>query len=307
MDSKRERVWLWRSSITNYLVVSSDGGRAALKRLDDRLAYDLAGIANVFTIDDDAAWALTDVLGKPLSCYSGAVRMYWPQLDVTRDPYRHPLWTASKLRSLDQDARRACDRFRRQMRRMVMHASAVSVVRPREIAEIRNAAGQAELLRMKARAKSLEDFEKLAESYSKENDGLHEELRLRDEELADLQRDLAKMEDTNRTLRFHLLQAGSHAGGAGGAEDDLAPDVVQDETVTQPPQKGEVRFYKKKYAARTHDVLVPVGDCGHDSWQGAAKADKAKKGIAKLEDRDDWRKVNHCAKCTGGGMWRVTW
>jgi len=50
-----------------------------------------------------------------------------------------------------------------------------------------------------------------------------------------------------------------------------------------------------------------VGDCGHNSWQGANKADKAKKGIAKLEGTEAWRLVQHCGKCTGGGFWRVEW
>jgi len=55
-------------------------------------------------------------------------------------------------------------------------------------------------------------------------------------------------------------------------------------------------------------MMVCVPDCGCNRWQGAQKADKAKKGIAKLEnDRSDWKIIQHCASCTGGGMWKVRW
>ena len=50
-----------------FVVVSQVLDTTALPKLDEKLAHDLAGIANVYRIDDAAAWALTDVLRKPLS------------------------------------------------------------------------------------------------------------------------------------------------------------------------------------------------------------------------------------------------
>jgi hypothetical protein len=74
------------------------------------------------------------------------------------------------------------------------------------------------------------------------------------------------------------------------------------------PQPEELRFYKKVHSAPTHDLMGRVGDCGHTSWQNAHGADKARKGIAKLEGgRTDWKKIQHCGSCTGGGVWRVRW
>lgn len=189
-----------------------------------------------------------------------------------------------------------------------MRASAAGVVRPREIDEIRNAAARAEFAALKARAKSLEDFESLANSYAKDNDVLREELLQKDAEIEALQNAVAKLESEKEGLVFHLRQARPKAAHDVAA-DDVEPDLPEGE-IAEPaaPDRGEVRFYKKKYAAPTHDVMVRVGDCGHNSWQGAAKADKAKKGIARLEgNRDDWKTVQHCGRCTGGGMWRVQW
>ena len=75
-----------------------------------------------------------------------------------------------------------------------------------------------------------------------------------------------------------------------------------------PPKAGEIRFYKKRFSTQGHDIMRRVGDCGCNNWEGSHSADKARKGIAKLENnRDDWRTMQHCASCTGGGMWRVKW
>lgn len=101
------------------VVVSQLDGEVALPHLDNRLSDDLAGLANVFLLDEDATWALTDTLGNDWSCYWGAVRLFWPQFARTQDRFSHPLWTCTRLRSQGQNARDTLDRFRRQMRGML--------------------------------------------------------------------------------------------------------------------------------------------------------------------------------------------
>jgi hypothetical protein len=134
------------------VVVSRLDGEPVLGSLDEKLAYDLAGVANVYSVDQAASWALTDTLRKPFSCYSGALRIYWPRLSPQDEPYRHHLWTASRLRGLDGDDRLALDRIRRQVRTVIMRASAASVVRPKEIDDIRSAAARAEYTALKEKS-----------------------------------------------------------------------------------------------------------------------------------------------------------
>lgn len=289
------------------VAVSTVNGHSVLPGLPERLAYDLAGIANVYAVDDSASWALTDELRKPLSCYGGAVRVYWPGLSLSDDPYRHPLWTWNRLASLEDDPRRALERFRHALRGLVMRASAASVVRPREIEEIRGAAARAEYAALKSKASSLEDFRELADSYAGDNDTLREKLNSFELENDRLRTTIAQIEAERDALRFHLQKAG--ADSSVSPADGIAPEIPDAAEVDEaPPNSGDVRFYKKKYSAPTHDILVRVADCDHNSWQNAAKADKAKKGIAKLEGLGQtWQVVQHCAKCTGGGMWRVQW
>jgi len=79
------------------VVVSShaDGSTA----IDYRAAArDLAGLAKVVRLADfETAFALTDEVGKPLSCFDGAVRIYWPGFMPGDDRFLHPLWTAATI------------------------------------------------------------------------------------------------------------------------------------------------------------------------------------------------------------------
>ncbi|MCC6310976.1 MAG: hypothetical protein IT345_08685 [Trueperaceae bacterium] len=283
------------------VVVSEDySGRVALADIDDRLAYDLAGLANVHRVDFDAAWGLTDSLGRVFTCFNGAVRVYWPGWAVTDHPLAHPRWTVERLQGLGDDGTQPRDRFRRKLRTLLMRTAALSVVRPRQIDAIRSAEARRVFTEMRANAASLEDYQQLAETYAEDNDRLRADLEAHQEKLKELETTVANLE-----LRLRYAERPQQPPGTTDV-DDLEPDA--EEEAEQPaPQRGEVRFYKKLYSAPTHDILTAVQDCGCNRWENANKAEKAKKGVAKLEGRDDWQSIQHCAKCTGGGMWKVRW
>lgn len=296
-----------------FVVVSRVDGRTALPALDEKLANDLSGIANIYSIDEAASWALTDVLRKPLSTYGGAIRIYWPRLALTEDPFRHQLWTAARLQTIETDPKAALERIRRQVRTIIMRASAASVVRPSEIDDIRSAAARSEyaalqakasaLEDLKSKANSLKDFKDIADSYATDNDTLRQELEARDSELERLRNEVQRLEADKQALIFRLGQAKATAADVAEVE----PDAPEKDEGDRPPESGEVRYYKKRYDAGTHDVMVRVADCGHSMWQGSNKADKARKGIARLEGTSEWKTMQHCGSCTGGGMWKVQW
>lgn len=298
-----------------FVVVSCVEGQPALPRLDETLAKDLAGLANVYSLDEQATWALTDVLRKPLSTYGGAIRIYWPRLAEADDPFRHQLWTAARLQGIEADPKLALERIRRQVRTIVMRASAVSVVRPSEIDDIRGSAVRAEyaalqakataLEELKAKARSLEDFKDIADSYATDNDQLRRDLQARDVALEQLRDELRRVEADKQSLIFQLGQA--KASPDAGADVVVEPDAPERDEGDTPPEPGEVRFYKKHFDTGARDVMNRVVDCGHNAWQSAAKADKARKGIAHLEGNREWKTMQHCASCKGGGRWRVQW
>jgi outer membrane murein-binding lipoprotein Lpp len=190
-----------------FVVVSTDRGKVVLPELDAKLSYDLAGLANVVVIDEDAAWALTDILGQPFCCYWGAVRLYWPHFSTNQDRFFHPLWTAERLRSTGYDAIETRDRFRKQMRGLLFRAAALSVIRPREIDDIRDAAGLRAVTELRQRATSLEEYEKLADSYATENDQLRAERTNLRSQVEQLEAQIAKLESDRQALLTHLRAA----------------------------------------------------------------------------------------------------
>lgn len=77
------------------VVVSSRGPDAPPEsQVDvDALARRLTGLGIVVLLSDKyASWSLTDALSKALSCYLGAVRVYWPGLRRDSDPLGQPLY-----------------------------------------------------------------------------------------------------------------------------------------------------------------------------------------------------------------------
>ncbi|EQD66980.1 hypothetical protein B1B_06087 [mine drainage metagenome] len=59
----------------------------------DRLARRLVGLAVVYSLSErGASYRLTDLMPPKLSCYNGAVRIYWPGFSRTDPPTRHPLY-----------------------------------------------------------------------------------------------------------------------------------------------------------------------------------------------------------------------
>lgn len=289
------------------VVISAPSGVAALPGIETSLDYDLAGLANVVVVDQDASWALTDVLGPGFSCYSGAIRLYWPHFSTRQDRFAHPLWTGDRLRSLGVSEAEARDRFRRHLRSTLFRAAALSVTRPREIDEIRDTVERTAIAALRERATSLQEFEKLADSYAADNDQLRTERTELRAQVESLQGEVAKLETDRQALLAHLQAARGTGERVSVASTD--PDVEADaDDLEQPPQAGEIRFYKKVHSRPVYDVMVRVADCGCNNWQSSHAADKARKGIARIEDnRADWKSMHHCASCTGGGMWKVRW
>lgn len=97
------------ASVGHYLAFLEDKERqlpvVAISRDEDgetfidpeSTADKLLGLAHVAVIDDSASWLITEVIGKPLSCFRGAVRIYWPQFGLIDDPFYHRLFVGGVL------------------------------------------------------------------------------------------------------------------------------------------------------------------------------------------------------------------
>lgn len=285
------------------VVVSEDkGGLLAAQDLDRRIAFDLAGLANTCRVDGDASWALSDALGVRLTCYGGSVRLYWPGWSRRAATGAHPFWTSAQLAGPMQGPKSPRELLRRTLRSRVFSSAAFGVVRPKAVDAIREASQRATFEEKLRQAVSKADLSAIAEDYAKANDKLVAEKRAFEEKIKDLETQVANLETRLR----HAEQVGAAQGAATPPADELAPAAEEAEE-DRTPKRGEIRFYKKMHDAGPHDVMREVADCGHNNWQGAFKADKAKKGIERRAGSSAWQSVQHCAKCTGGGMWKVRW
>ncbi len=131
------------------VVVSEVEQEPIWEDLETRLATDLAGLAGIVRIDEEASWVLTDELGKSNSCYLGAVRLYWPcgkGLDAFL-ALKSSVWTAGHMLSQDTDGK-GMQRVRSLLRRSVMGAASLTVEPPFVIRDIQNQAARAKLLEL---------------------------------------------------------------------------------------------------------------------------------------------------------------
>ncbi len=272
-------------------VVSELDGEPIWPELAEKLSNDLAGLSSVVRIDGDASWALNDFLGKTKSCYLGAVRIYWPLTRGTDEAseLRSKVWTAERLLSNDADGK-GLSRFTTSLRRQVMSVAALSVDAPHEIRRLKSEHSRARLAKLEAKADANSEELELARLFIEENETLKDEL------------EAAKAEIAKQSAR---ADAAEYAIEVLKSNED--GDAEEADQASETPVTGEVRFYKKTHSKPSYDVLVRITDCGHNSWQSANKADKAKKGIERLEGSSDWKSLYHCGSCQGGGVWKVFW
>jgi hypothetical protein len=123
----------------------------------DSLASGLAGLMKVYELADKwAAYRLTEEVGKDLSCYAGAVRIYWPGFVPTANPYKHPAWMPWSLRQLTHT-----DDLIASLFDVGAEATAFRHLEPIEITNFRNQAHDDE--RVRRRSESTTDAEALLE------------------------------------------------------------------------------------------------------------------------------------------------
>ena len=89
------------------LISASESGEWLVSPED--AADTLAGLAEVAGLSDDStSWELSSAIGSQLSCYRGAVRLYWPGFaHQTSNPYEQRLWLGWRIQ--DQGPRSVID------------------------------------------------------------------------------------------------------------------------------------------------------------------------------------------------------
>lgn len=169
------------------------------------LAERLAGVAKVYELTDKwAAFRLTEEVSKTLSCYGGAVRLYWPRFNGEADPFTHPLWMPWQFK--DEDVTK---RTLGQLCNMVFDAAAFRHVEPLAITRIRSAAER-------------EAREVARNSGAKSEDELFDDLFEMEQKLKTVEATNAELLQENKTLRENAAALVAHT-----AWKDLTPPASQ--------------------------------------------------------------------------------
>lgn len=274
------------------IIVSENEGEPIWPKIAEIIHSDLIGLAWVYQISTELAWILTEEIGKRNSCYKGAIRIYWPhgQSLSKGDFLRIKTWTARDLLEEDDSG----EKFRNTIREIIMDAAAEGIATPRKIFEIVNSDAERAIQELKKRTDINSEQIEIANFCIEESRQLKEELEAAQAEISSLKYEL-------ESCKYRLQQKGD------SKDDDSSSDDDACDPASPAIKSGDISFYKKTHSTPNHDILVSVKSCSHNRWQSAEKGEKAMKGIKKLTGRDDWRKIQHCGSCTGGGMWKVEW
>ena len=197
------------------VVVSQIDGSPLRASMSQDLAYDLVGLAIVVEIDDETSWLLTETKGRDWSCYGGAVRLYWPFQGTADDPYRHPLWTQTKLHWGGVDSFTAVKRVQNRLHRSVFSQSTFQpqppvIVRVREL----------HFAEQRSRARDADDYFELASSFEQENRGLKQSIENNEEQIRGLLDEIEDLRAQNRELTISTRWADGTTAGTDTKPDD---------------------------------------------------------------------------------------
>ncbi|WP_200227264.1 hypothetical protein [Rubrivivax gelatinosus] len=139
------------------LVVSRRNGSNDALVDPQRLASSIAGVGKLYELADKwAAFKLAEEVGRELSCFDGAMRLYWPGFTVESDPYAHPLWLAKVLAD-EPSAVRATG----QVARSIFEAASFRFAEPTNVSSLRHTAEREARAAYWGAAADSEDIDKL--------------------------------------------------------------------------------------------------------------------------------------------------
>lgn len=188
------------------------------------MAERLAGVAVVVVADStDATWDIGDALGRTLSCFNGAARIYWPGFKVSDDPRRHPLYLGVKLEAAGPDA------ISRSIERSIFAVASFRFVPDVRITEI---------VRSAEHASRVAQLESLRASTGADWGAYAIEL---DRDLSAAKQKLSELEAENENLR-----ANQQIFFAADAPGEVANDVSPEEIVVPETVRAAVEFAREK-------------------------------------------------------------
>ncbi|MBI4220410.1 MAG: hypothetical protein HY682_09725 [Chloroflexi bacterium] len=221
-----ERELLSPDRVLPVIVFSRDSWSDAYLADPGATADAVVGLAHVYALKDKwASFALTNELGRSLSCFNGAVRIYWPALARGSDPDRHSLVFPDRVRKIEAEGRLADALFRRlapiSAVRFIQGAvtSKVLVALEEDETRLREQVRNGLMDRAALELQILEAWDA--------RDKLRRELEREQHTTIELELKIAELEDENRDLKANFAEVRRFTSGSG-------------EQTPKPGEEGEV-------------------------------------------------------------------
>lgn len=258
----------------------------------------LLGLAQVVLLESKwVGFRVTDRVGTHLSCFNGAVRLYWPGLSPSSDPFEHRLYLPDTIRSWQAEGRSLDDRLFRML-------AGISAFRVSEGAVIRSARRELEAARAAEvrvlregiqdgaaeHGEFLDEFERTL----RENEQLRQQREDQQLRVLELEEELERLKENMAVV--YEYRAREQAAAAKAAEKEGEPEFATvKEAVAQAEQDFQdilVIWESAKEAAeksrfpRPHDAyraLLAIAEVGREyfasrrekrsmgSWENAFK------------------------------------
>jgi hypothetical protein len=268
------------------IVISTEGYDAPPgSRVDpDAVARRVAGLAIVILLSDKyASWSLTDSLSKELSCYLGAIRVYWPGLTKTSNPLEQPLYLPLTIARIQGEGTPFHDLL---FQRLANTASARYVEGP-VFRAVREASRRDQDVRRNQLLDELRGSKASAAERSQQVTELEQVIRQRDEEIAYLR-------DENANLQRNWLDYSKSV--ARSESSDSTPVPIEESainSVADALSRGERDFSERlvvwrsaresaggsrsRLGSRVYEALSAMSDVADQSFR--AKAEKRSMGM----------------------------
>lgn len=227
------------------------------------LADRLAGAAKVYELQDKwAGFRLTEEMGRPTSCYGGAIRLYWPGFSVDADPFLHPLWMPWQFKDAESSERSLL-----QLCNIVFDAAAFRHLEPAAISSARlNAQREA---REAARS-----------GHSKSEDQLLEDLIVMEQKLEALEATHAEVLQENRMLRENAAALSAHMDWKVSVTP--LPEATESQAEIGPPGSAAEAVQRAAAGARRLHFLASAYASAEDSPY--KQPERVQQALAALEE-----------------------
>jgi len=224
------------------------------------LASKLAGLTYVCVADSpDVSRTMAGLIDNQLNTYDGAVRVYWPQMTGDDSPFRHRLWTPSRIAALQGWGRRLDDEVLALVARMSVTRFMDGVTRWEDVERLR---ATAVLREYRDRQRSGQDAEELLAFADDEIRRLTEELNNAQKALEQASTERQNKEEEAQQWRELYIGQLRRSQVQTGSEDTAIDDAAIDDAkialeMAKRDFAGRIKFIENRIHRETYEFGQP--------------------------------------------------